>query len=131
MQIICSFIRNHSTMNLHTECRNIQITCTSKIKFPRKLLNLKNVYKTKQSRTNKLVPFIWSQNPHRLFPTLVSNCFIECALCFSFLTLCFNIYKTSFLPSLYVWSCVIAKIKSKIQNFSVFLVFASFLAHKM
>ena len=38
----------------------------TKAKFRRELFNVNNFYYTKQSRVRKPVPFICSQNPHRL-----------------------------------------------------------------
>ena len=71
--------RNHFIRNLHVECRNICRTYTTKGKFSKGLFNLKNFYNAKQSRIRKLVPFICSQNPHRLLAMLVlsSSFFID------------------------------------------------------
>ena len=46
-------------------------TYTTKGKFRKELFNLKNFYYSKQSRIGKLVPFMCSNNPYRLFAMLV------------------------------------------------------------
>ena len=70
----------------------------TKAEFRRELFNVNNFYYTKQSRVRKPVPFICSQNPHRLCAIPVLG-----------------------LPFFHL-SYIITKLKGKIQDFNGLLV---------
>ena len=58
----CIFVRNHFIRNLRVEFRNIYSTYTTKEKFSMEFFNLNNLYNTKQSRSRKMVLFMYSQS---------------------------------------------------------------------